>query len=270
MRALVISGGGASGAWSTGAVKYLSEMGIQHDAVCGVSVGAINCSHIAQYPIAQEKEAVNSLVEFWSRVRDCDVKKNWWFGYLSSLWQGAIYNNSPLRNYLSKNLDFNKIKNSDRKLTVEAVCLNTGDITVFRETEKDLLPCIMASCAFPLGFAPEVINGLQYLDGGLKNSIGISSAIDLGADIIDVIISAPEKTSDVYNNSNNIDFISPMSLLSLHRAALALLKAVFYRQATTHRLAILQELLPLVSFTKKELLIKTKLYSIIMNSNIYN
>jgi len=39
---IVLSGGGAKGAYEVGFLKYLAEEGIQADAIAGTSIGALN------------------------------------------------------------------------------------------------------------------------------------------------------------------------------------------------------------------------------------
>jgi NTE family protein len=46
--ALVLSGGGAKGAFEVGAVKYLYERGIRPDIICATSVGAVNAIKLAE------------------------------------------------------------------------------------------------------------------------------------------------------------------------------------------------------------------------------
>ncbi len=62
MRALVLSGGGAKGAYEVGALKYLLlDKETQYDIICGVSVGALNASFLSMYPLGQEKVAYQNL-----------------------------------------------------------------------------------------------------------------------------------------------------------------------------------------------------------------
>ena len=46
--ALVLSGGGARGAYETGVWQALTELGIKIDIITGTSVGAINAAMVAQ------------------------------------------------------------------------------------------------------------------------------------------------------------------------------------------------------------------------------
>src|ERR1700676_1802449 len=51
MRALVLSGGGALGAFEAGVVRGLWDAGERFDLICGTSIGAINASFVAQAKI---------------------------------------------------------------------------------------------------------------------------------------------------------------------------------------------------------------------------
>lgn len=54
---LVLSGGGAKGAYQAGVVKWLAERGIEIDAVAGASVGALNGAVVASAPDLNEAAA---------------------------------------------------------------------------------------------------------------------------------------------------------------------------------------------------------------------
>ena len=47
---LVLSGGGAKGAYQVGVVKALAEAGVRVDAVAGASIGALNGAIVAAAP----------------------------------------------------------------------------------------------------------------------------------------------------------------------------------------------------------------------------
>lgn len=54
MKALVLSGGGALGAFEAGAIQALTDGGEEFDLVCGTSIGAINASSLAARAKANE------------------------------------------------------------------------------------------------------------------------------------------------------------------------------------------------------------------------
>ncbi len=63
---LVLSGGGAKGAYQVGVVKALAEMGTQVDAVAGASIGALNGAIVASAPSLAEGAA--RLEELWNTL----------------------------------------------------------------------------------------------------------------------------------------------------------------------------------------------------------
>ena len=60
---LVLSGGGAKGAYQVGVVKALVEMGTQVDAVAGASIGALNAAILASS--SSLKEGAERMEEIW-------------------------------------------------------------------------------------------------------------------------------------------------------------------------------------------------------------
>lgn len=66
VRALVLSGGGAKGAYEVGLVSKLLEIEPPFDIVCGTSIGALNAAMIAQ-------DRIGELVALWNRVSQLGV-----------------------------------------------------------------------------------------------------------------------------------------------------------------------------------------------------
>ena len=77
-RALVLSGGGAKGAFEAGAIYHLVyQRGCDFGDIAGVSVGALNGSYLAQASedgdsLANLKLAADGLVEFWKGITGPD------------------------------------------------------------------------------------------------------------------------------------------------------------------------------------------------------
>ena len=191
MRTLVLSGGGAKGAYQAGAIKrWLSEPGAaDYDAICGCSVGAINGAFLAQFKKGDVKSAVEGLEGLWSRVDDSKVKRSWFpLGRISALWKSSVYDSSPLQNWIRGELDVGKIARSGRKLRVVAVSWNSSEISVVTETEPKLADWVMASSALPIMLNPITIANQMWADGGLRNITPLGEAIRLGATEVDVIM----------------------------------------------------------------------------------
>lgn len=65
---LVLSGGGAKGAYQVGVIRYMAEIGLNVDAVAGASIGALNGAIVANATNIQE--ASEHLAELWRLLAD--------------------------------------------------------------------------------------------------------------------------------------------------------------------------------------------------------
>ena len=84
---LVLSGGGAKGAYQTGLVKALADLDIQVTAVAGASIGALNGAVVAAAPNLQE--AAVRLEEIWEELANTSPIKTKNIGYYSILLASA-------------------------------------------------------------------------------------------------------------------------------------------------------------------------------------
>ena len=195
-RALVLSGGGAKGAYQIGVLKALIEKGHRWDVVCGVSVGALNASLISMYDKRNQDKAVSFLEKVWVNEikEDKDVFKPWlpwYFTFLPALWKGSLYSTKPLKKLITKNWTQPRVKDSDVDLYVGAVNLNTGYYETVDHNDENILDFILASASFPIAFPPVKIRGHKYTDGGVRNAVPIAEAIAAGATEIDIVMTAP-------------------------------------------------------------------------------
>lgn len=165
-KSLVLSGGGAKGAFQVGVISKLAELNYSFDSFAGVSVGAINAAFLAQFD--DFKEGAEKLEELWLSFETKDVYKKWFLWPLSVLWKPSIYNSAPLLKMLEKHLtgDYR------RPVVVGTVDLETGMyLRLTAPTPED----VHASAAFPA-----FLNGSNgMIDGGLKNITPLGDAIKL-------------------------------------------------------------------------------------------
>lgn len=70
---LVLSGGGAKGAYQVGILKYMSEMGMQPDMVSGTSIGALNAAVVCAKKDIGSAAAV--LEEIWNELANTSPVK---------------------------------------------------------------------------------------------------------------------------------------------------------------------------------------------------
>jgi NTE family protein len=190
MRALVLSGGGAKGAYQVGVLKkWMFEDHLDYEALCGISVGAINAAYLAQYAYGFPKQAWGKLSEIWARVDSSNVKKSWFpFGALAALWKPSVYNSEPLQQWVTRELREEDVLKSGRQLRVVSVSWNSGEAQVITEKAPGIARWVLASSSFPVMLAPIEIDGQLWTDGGLRQVTPLGEAIKLGADEIDVIM----------------------------------------------------------------------------------
>lgn len=203
-RALCISGGGSKGAYSLGAIKALLESGRQYDVITGVSVGALIGAHFAMYPKEKQLEAYADIEKIWLNIKNNNtIYKPWapaFLTYLYSFWKGGIYDMSPLRELLVKEVVAEKLLTSGVNFEVGVCSIQSGryksiDLTNNLENNKNSIDWVWASCVFPVLFPPVTINGEQWVDGGVKNVIPIKDVIKYNVDAVDVVITGPRKES---------------------------------------------------------------------------
>lgn len=193
MKALVLSGGGSKGAYQVGALKYiLGTLGINYDIYCGVSVGAINVAHLAMYKSGQERESVETLSKLWGELDNSKIYKRWWpFGRWHSMHKTSFFDSSPLRDLLMEKISLDRIRHSGKKVKVGCVSLTSGKYTIFDQDFDYFIQAVLASASFPGMLTPVSFMGQLWMDGGMKELSPIKTAIDAGADDIDVICTSP-------------------------------------------------------------------------------
>lgn len=191
MRALVLSGGGAKGAYEAGVVlRALGDNARCYDVFCGTSVGAINAAHLAQFKTGDEKLAANGLATVWRSIQTNTVYKEWSpLGMLAALFKPSVYSTAPLREFLHARLDGGRVAASGKALRVSAVSLKSGARRVWTERSgSTLCEGVLASSAMPVFFEPVKIDGEVFVDGGIRETTPLQDAIDAGADEIDVVV----------------------------------------------------------------------------------
>lgn len=190
--ALILSGGGAKGAFECGAEKYAREKkGYHWDVIAGVSVGALNAAMLAM-------EKYSRLFEIWSTITPEQVYTGG-FNLVSliKLFFGArsFYSNDPLYHLLCAELEVEKIR---ADLRVGAVSLMTGDYVQFKRDEPHLAEAILASTIMPIVWSPIDIapDRMAMVDGGVRNVTPIGDVLDANPDEI-VIINCGNQITDM-------------------------------------------------------------------------
>lgn len=237
MKALVLSGGGAKGAYQVGALKHiLGELKVNYDAFCGVSVGALNSAYLSMFKSGEEELAYSELEKLWNRVDTDKIYKRWFpFGRLHGLWASSLYNSKPLLDWIESELHMDKVATSGKLAAVGAVSLTSGVYRVFHQDYKDFPKAVAASSSFPGMLIPIEMEGELWSDGGIKEITPLKAAIDLGATNVDIIITSPRSNTKPFpENPNAINvLLRTLDLMSDEIIETDLDKALMYNDMVT-------------------------------------
>lgn len=198
--ALVLSGGGAKGAFQCGAEKYAREVkGYKWDIIAGVSVGALNGCMLAM-------EKYDRLFEVWNTISNEQVYTggfNIWATIQLLLGAKSFYGNDPLRRMLKKELELDKIK---ADLRIGAVSLVTGDYVEFRADSPGLADAVLASTVMPIIWTPVDVSPQHpaMVDGGVRNISPVGDVLDSEPDEIVIINCGGQESAPLTEPPDNI------------------------------------------------------------------
>ncbi|HEY1799212.1 MAG TPA: DUF3734 domain-containing protein [Stellaceae bacterium] len=176
--ALVLSGGGALGAYQAGAYSALENGGVRPNWVAGTAIGAINAAIIAGN-LPHERSL--RLRQFWQELSrraggrpEPRLARSLrrWAQRCSIPWPGArepVIPPGELRDMVREVVDFERINAGSVRVVLGAVNLATGAETFFDNDRHVLtLDHVLASSALP-GAGPVVIGHQAY--GGTAVSV---------------------------------------------------------------------------------------------------
>lgn len=207
--ALIMSGGGANGAYEVGgAGVLLTDYGVKPGILAGTSVGSLNAAMLAHYPMGDEVKAAQALFDVWHRLAgNEDVYTNNpdlvlslgadLFGDPPPGRLHAVYDTTPLWHLVRNVMHTTAVRASGRKLATAAMSLSTREIVYWSESDPDLVEGVMASSAFPIMFPPVKARGDTFVDGGVREVVPIQRAIELGATRLFVIVTEPATVDPV-------------------------------------------------------------------------
>lgn len=187
-RALILSGGGARGAFQVGVWKYLRERNWAPDLISGSSIGAINAAAIvSQIPVAQ-------LINLWTSQHRSKLYRLQLLKFLAAaLFKKPLrpmLDTERMRSVLSSYVDIPTLRQSSTELIVTAVNISTGRLHLFNNREINI-DHLVASGAMPILFPWQTINGEPYWDGGVMANAPLFTALERGAEEIIVVLLTP-------------------------------------------------------------------------------
>ncbi|MBK8254001.1 MAG: patatin-like phospholipase family protein [Polyangiaceae bacterium] len=216
--ALILSGGGARGAYEVGVLSYvlddfarLRKKPPKVDILCGTSIGAINACYLAAH-LAEPTFGVRRLVNLWTELNIDSV-----LGFsmkqaltLPRVLLGGgsdavgLFDVTPMARLIEREIPWRAIARTLRHghlsaLSVSATEVASGRTVIFMQTGPDgTLPTkapprtvirgtligplhALASAAIPFLFPPVRIGTELFMDGGIRQNTPISPALRLGA-----------------------------------------------------------------------------------------
>lgn len=199
---LVLSGGGAKGAFQAGALQVLKEKGYHFEIISGVSVGTLNGAMLAT-------DQFDTLIRVWENLSTEDVLREQslfsiarkYLAFKIGLGKAPLskFNNEPLRQLLREHLfgqkvtipfyfGFVKLETGEY---VQAVIQQNDDHTI---DDMDLKR-VLASTAIPVIFNPVLQGDSVWVDGGLRNISPIKEVLPYNPDRIIIIPTQPLEDS---------------------------------------------------------------------------
>lgn len=241
---LILSGGGARAAYQVGVLRAIAELYPQSSptpfkVISGTSAGSINAVALAGHN-GTFCESVQRIVDVWSNFELHYVFKSdvaclsarilkWLSSTLLPFGLGgkpppSLLDNTPLRDLLNSNIDFDHIQDAIDAGHLDALCVNassysSGQSTSFFQAKQSIpewsrafragvrkditIDTLMASSAIPIIFPSVHIDEDYYGDGSMRQNTPISPALHLGAEKILVIGVRPKSVHSTKPSHSN-------------------------------------------------------------------
>ncbi len=218
---VVLTGGGARGAYQGGVLKYIAENipGAHFDTLVGSSSGAINVAGLASHKgcvftagphIATLWSTLNMRQVFRTDILSLFVIGMRWMydlifgGFFGKPLAHALVDTRPLDKLLHEIMNFQNLDEAIdtgilKNVAISATEVYTGCIVTFVQSRsfknwfrarkrsrptKIRAEHIMASTSIPLLFPSVVVDNRRYLDGCIRSMSPLAPAARLGADKI--------------------------------------------------------------------------------------
>ena len=223
--ALVLGGGGITGiAWELGILKGLADAGVDlsgADVVIGTSAGSVVGAQITS------GQSLGELYDEQLAPADQEIGANLSKAMLLRMVLPMVLPGHPYRKRArigkaalrahppggEKRIEVIRSRIGvedwpERDLRVTAVEAESGKSVVFdRNSGVDLVHAVAASCAVPLVWPAVTINGLHYIDGGMRSTANVDLAE--GAEAVVVIAPLPQAFSKATSIRSQLDRAGP-------------------------------------------------------------
>ena len=193
---LVLSGGGARGAYQIGVWKALKDCGIEIGGVYGTSVGALNSMAVAM-------DKFEDARELWLKIDFDKVVVDGTDGNLIEKAIGALktggFDPAPLRKNFGRLLKEEEVRKAPIDVGIVTYSLsNMEPRELFIEDipEGELKDYILASANHPV-FRREQIGLEKFIDGGIYRNIPVNMALSRGFKEIIIVDLGPKRIRDL-------------------------------------------------------------------------
>ena len=170
---LVVEGGGMRGVYTAGVLDYFMEKNLYFDDCYGVSAGAC---HISSYVSKQIGRSMKVTLDYIDDKRYCSINSLIKTGDMFGV--EMLYDIIPNKLELYDYETFNKFKGNFYSVVTNCKTGKAEYIKI-KDMKKDII-AVRASSSLPLLSRIVEINGKEYLDGGITDSIPIKKSIKDG------------------------------------------------------------------------------------------
>lgn len=192
---LVLGSGGARGVAHMGFVKALQEADLKPDCISGSSAGSIVGACMAMGMSADE---------MMNEVKN--LKANEVLYGVPNFNRSGLFSTRGIHRKLNSFFRRKRICDLDIDFCCVATNLSKGESKVFTG-RSFVVPAVVASSCIPALFEPEVIGGVQYVDGGVTSRLPIESIRRFEPEVVVAV--------DVFAESSETkEYQSALSVLS--------------------------------------------------------
>ncbi len=223
---LVLSGGGAKGAYEVGVWAALEQLGLTCgiDGIIGSSVGALNA-------VLFDTCDLQTAKDIWLNLKESDllyVDQTAFFTLLlgpafqavrSTVWGimlGGVFSQKRLEEIMKKNIDFRRSKRALYAVCSHIASPKLSEVFYLAEYAPDVRrKIVLASSALPViyrGLFGARINGAGYLDGGISDNTPRMKLRAQGWRQTVTVWLTDQPEPDKLSNDRNIDIIPSESL----------------------------------------------------------
>ena len=224
MKALVLEGGGARGAYQAGAIKALNKKGYTFDAAGGTSIGAINAAFYvthdfdAMYKLWTSTSS-NHLFNIDGKIMDdlffgestFEDYKNGFKEVLKVIKSKGV-DTTNMKAFLNKYLKESRFMKSKVEYGLYTFSLSDMKPVMIRKSEipkGKLTECVLASAYLPFFKFEKIINNKYYVDGGVYENCPVDMFADAGYDEIYVIKNWRSKLKYKNKKGSKVHIITP-------------------------------------------------------------